>query len=115
MVMEQNKPIQSKRPCAKKPLGAFIGAAVMLSAAYFNPPSVSQVVCDLSTESATTYQMQPSAATNPASQCSALLAPEISWLEWAVGKSSSYQLHFFDLLELLYGNSESNFSSSKGQ
>ena len=110
--MEQNKPIQLKR-CTKKPLGALVAAAVMLSTAYFNPPTVSQVVCELNTETQTVPQaVTPS---SPATHCSSLLAPEINWLEWAVGKSSSYQLHFFDLLELLYSSSDSNFSSSAGK
>lgn len=40
-------------------------------------------------------------------QCGAAMVSEVSWLEWFSGKSSSYQFHFFDLLELLYGRSES--------
>lgn len=111
--MEQNKPLQSKRLCAKKPLGAFVAAAVMLSAAYFNPPSVSRVVCDLNAE--TPAITETAKLSKPASQCSALLAPEVSWLEWAVGKSSSYQFHFFDLMELLYGRSDSNFNAPTGK
>ena len=36
---------------------------------------------------------------------------QISWRAWASGKSLSFQFHFFDLLELLYGGeSDSRFS-----
>ena len=113
MIMEKNKPIQLKRPCVKKPLGALVAAAVMLSAAYFNPPSVSKVVCELNADTSSITQTVSLA--NPASQCSELLTPEVSWLEWAAGKSTSYQFHFFDLLELLYGRSDSNFNAPAGK
>lgn len=113
MIMDQNKPIQSKRPCVKKPLGAFVAAAIMLSAAYFNPPSVSQVVCELNTDAPAITQTV--SLPNPTSTCSALLTPEVSWLEWVAGKSTSYQFHFFDLLELLYGRSDSNFNAPAGK
>ena len=39
--------------------------------------------------------------------------PEISWQAWVVGNSPSYQFHFFDLLELLYGgNSDGQFNAA---
>ncbi|RDV26708.1 hypothetical protein DXV75_06900 [Alteromonas aestuariivivens] len=31
---------------------------------------------------------------------------EVSWLSWISGKSSTYQFHFLDLLELLYGKGD---------
>ena len=41
------------------------------------------------------------------------LQPEISWQAWVVGNSPSYQFHFFDLLELLYGgNSDGQFNAA---
>ncbi|MEW9797365.1 hypothetical protein [Alteromonas sp. CYL-A6] len=40
-------------------------------------------------------------------QCDASVT-EVSWLSWLAGKSSSYQFHFLDLLELLHGSDRSN-------
>ncbi len=49
--------------------------------------------------------------TEMAAQCSQSQVPSehVSWSSWATGQSSSFQFHFLDLLELLYG-SESEFS-----
>ncbi|WP_137168303.1 hypothetical protein [Salinimonas lutimaris] len=39
--------------------------------------------------------------------------PEISWQAWVVGNSPSYQFHFYDLLELLYGgNNDGQFNAA---
>lgn len=38
-------------------------------------------------------------------ECALDQATQVSWLSWVSGKSLSYQFHFLDLLELLYGNS----------
>lgn len=37
---------------------------------------------------------------------------EISWFSWIAGNSSSFQFHFFDLLELLHSDKHNDFSSS---
>lgn len=39
--------------------------------------------------------------------------PEISWQTWVAGNSPSYQFHFYDLLELLYGgNNDGQFNAA---
>jgi hypothetical protein len=46
---------------------------------------------------------------HPANRCATVEQAEgVSWSEWFTGRSSSYQFHFIDLLELLSrsGNSE---------
>jgi hypothetical protein len=45
---------------------------------------------------------------HPINKCATEQAQGISWSEWFTGRSSSYQFHFIDLLELLSrsGNSE---------
>lgn len=42
------------------------------------------------------------------SNCIAQTQDTISWFDWIGGKSPSYQFHFLDLLELLYGDDASN-------
>lgn len=45
---------------------------------------------------------------HPINKCAAGKSQGVSWSEWFTGRSSSYQFHFIDLLELLSrtGNSE---------
>mgnify|MGYP002807137295 CR=1 FL=1 len=45
---------------------------------------------------------------HPVNRCAANQQQGVSWSEWFSGRSSSYQFHFIDLLELLSrsGNSE---------
>lgn len=45
---------------------------------------------------------------HPVNKCAVQQSQGVSWSEWFTGRSSSYQFHFIDLLELLYrsGNSE---------
>jgi len=45
---------------------------------------------------------------HPANRCAAEQLQGVSWSQWFTGRSSSYQFHFIDLLELLSrsGNSE---------
>jgi hypothetical protein len=45
---------------------------------------------------------------HPVNRCAANQPQGVSWSEWFSGRSSSYQFHFIDLLELLSrsGNSE---------
>lgn len=38
---------------------------------------------------------------HPANRCANYQSQGISWSEWFTGRSSSYQFHFIDLLELL--------------
>ena len=38
---------------------------------------------------------------HPANRCATEQSPGISWTAWFTGRSSSYQFHFIDLLELL--------------
>ena len=38
---------------------------------------------------------------HPANRCATEQSQGISWSEWFTGRSSSYQFHFIDLLELL--------------
>jgi len=48
---------------------------------------------------------------HPVNRCVANQSQEVSWSEWFTGRSSSYQFHFIDLLELLSrpgNNSEKN-------
>ncbi|MEG3766326.1 hypothetical protein [Alteromonas sp. 14N.309.X.WAT.G.H12] len=40
---------------------------------------------------------------------------EVSWLKWLSGKSPSIQFHLFDLLELLYDNSNGEYTPTKGR
>ena len=40
-------------------------------------------------------------ASHPVNKCAAKPSQGISWSEWFTGRSSSYQFHFIDLLELL--------------
>ncbi len=102
--MEKISFFRKSRFCVKKPAGALVAIVVMLSAAFCDPATVTKAVCDFQDEAQTVTQ----AAALPR-ECSALMMTEVSWLEWASGKSTSYQFHFFDLLELLYGNSDRDF------
>ena len=45
---------------------------------------------------------------HPVNKCAVQQSQGVSWTEWFTGRSSSYQFHFIDLLELLYrsGNSD---------
>tara|TARA_R110000751_G_scaffold55606_4_gene119356 strand:- start:151926 stop:152189 length:264 start_codon:yes stop_codon:yes gene_type:complete len=45
---------------------------------------------------------------HPINRCAADQTKGVSWSEWFTGRSSSYQFHFIDLLELLSrsGNTE---------
>ena len=45
---------------------------------------------------------------HPVNRCAANQSQGVSWSDWFTGRSSSYQFHFIDLLELLSrsGNSE---------
>jgi hypothetical protein len=45
---------------------------------------------------------------HPVNRCAANQSQGVSWSEWFTGRSSSYQFHFIDLLELLSrsGNSQ---------
>ena len=36
--------------------------------------------------------------------CVVPVSETVNWFDWIGGKSSSYQFHFLDLLELLYGD-----------
>lgn len=40
---------------------------------------------------------------------------QVSWIKWLSGKSPSIQFHLFDLLELLYDNSDREYSPPKGR
>ncbi|QFU24772.1 hypothetical protein FM038_023320 [Shewanella eurypsychrophilus] len=63
--------------------------------------SASACVCSNSTAS-----YNPSLpASHPNNRC-ARQTEDLSWTNWFAGKSRSNQLHFVDLLELLYGHSE---------
>ncbi|MBT0586101.1 hypothetical protein [Alteromonas oceanisediminis] len=47
--------------------------------------------------------------------CVQKLSEQVSWSDWLVGKSTNYQFHFLDLLELLYSDdSSSNDSFNRG-
>ncbi|MBU3020794.1 hypothetical protein [Aestuariibacter sp. A3R04] len=63
-------------------------------------------VCEYEPASTSDYN-QALPAAQMMSHCSAAVVSEVSWLEWFSGKSPSYQFHFFDLLELLYGKPDS--------
>jgi hypothetical protein len=47
---------------------------------------------------------------HPVNRCAGVQSQGISWSQWFTGRSSSYQFHFIDLLELLSrpGNSAAN-------
>ncbi|WP_407695623.1 hypothetical protein [Shewanella psychropiezotolerans] len=64
--------------------------------------SASACVCSSSTSS---YNSSLPAS-HPNNRC-ARQTEDLSWTTWFAGKSRSNQLHFVDLLELLYGHSES--------
>jgi hypothetical protein len=38
---------------------------------------------------------------HPVNRCAGYQSPGVSWSQWFTGRSSSYQFHFIDLLELL--------------
>lgn len=55
-------------------------------------------------------------ASHVQNQCVADNHGEVSWTSWVAGRSLSYEFHYLDLLELLYGGSDDNdFSAPKGQ
>lgn len=55
-------------------------------------------------------------ASHVQNQCVSSHNGEVSWTSWAAGRSLSYEFHYLDLLELLYGGSnDTDFSSPKGQ
>ncbi|MEI6858469.1 MAG: hypothetical protein V5788_01540 [Shewanella sp.] len=64
-------------------------------------PSASACVCS---SSASNYNSSLP-ANHPNNRC-ARQVENLSWSTWFAGKSRSNQLHFVDLLELLYGHSE---------
>ncbi|MBE7214385.1 hypothetical protein MK852_04795 [Shewanella benthica] len=64
--------------------------------------SASACVCSSSTSS---YNSSLPAS-HPNNRC-ARQTEDLSWTTWFAGKSRSNQLHFVDLLELLYGHSKS--------
>ena len=64
--------------------------------------SASSCVCSSSTSS---YNSSLPAS-HPNNRC-ARQTEDLSWSTWFTGKSRSNQLHFVDLLELLYGHSDS--------
>ncbi|MCL1051760.1 hypothetical protein L2755_19325 [Shewanella abyssi] len=56
-------------------------------------------------------------ASHPSNRC-ASQSNDLSWKSWLSGKSQTNQLHFIDLLELLYGHQSapmSNSSPMKGE
>lgn len=67
-------------------------------------PSESASACVCS--SSTTRYVSSLPASHPNNRC-ARQAETLSWSTWFTGKSRSNQLHFVDLLELLYGHTES--------
>lgn len=44
---------------------------------------------------------------HPVNRCAANQSQGVSWSEWFTGRSSSYQFHFIDLLELLSRSGDS--------
>jgi hypothetical protein len=65
-------------------------------------------------------QFQPVTEYNPAlpashveNQCAIDTTSQVSWFSWVFGKPESYQFHFLDLLELLNGDSNSDFSAGQ--
>jgi hypothetical protein len=44
---------------------------------------------------------------HPANRCATEQSQGVSWASWFTGRSSSYQFHFIDLLELLSRSSDS--------
>jgi hypothetical protein len=53
---------------------------------------------------------------HPVNRCATTQSQGVSWSEWFTGRSSSYQFHFIDLLELLSRsrNSEANTLTETG-
>ena len=80
-----------------------ISASLFLAQEYASTQAIA--MCEFHHNSEEYEQVLP--AGHLVTQCGATMVSEVSWLEWFSGKSSSYQFHFFDLLELLYGKSES--------
>ncbi|QJR80561.1 hypothetical protein CA267_007120 [Alteromonas pelagimontana] len=71
---------------------------------------VSQVVGHVTPEAACDHQLKMEfnsalSATHLQNPCLPGETSHVSWLSWVSGKSQSYQFHFLDLLELLYGKS----------
>ncbi|WP_334031353.1 hypothetical protein [Alteromonas sp. P256] len=94
------------------PFFALCGVVALASATMVSAPNARSSVCDF----------QPVTEFNPKLPASHILnqcaryqegVEEVSWLSWVAGKSSSFQFHFLDLLELLHSdNSHQDFSSS---
>ena len=111
--MERIKSIASLKACRKLSATLMGAMAVTLSAYVFAQTGLNASSCQDGQQMCTNDASR--VAAHAVQQCDGLATVEVSWLEWVSGKSSSYQFHLFDLLELLYGNSDRDFQPSSGK
>ncbi|NRD75670.1 hypothetical protein HQQ94_21090 [Shewanella sp. VB17] len=97
-----NKLAVGSKPAVFLVSSAIFVACIAVSARHLSTPDTS-LVC--STESAASYNTSLPAS-HPNNRC-VQQSKELNWANWFTGNSRSNQLHFVDLLELLYGHKES--------
>lgn len=93
------------------PFFAFSVVTIVASFSILSSPSSRSSVCDFQPVADFDPKLPASHVVN---QCARYQegVEEISWFSWVAGKSSSFQFHFFDLLELLHSDKHNDFSSS---
>ena len=97
------------------PFFAVSGAVALLSIAATFTPETRSSVCDYQPVTDFNPKLPASHVQN---QCARHLdgVEEVSWLSWIAGKSSSFQFHFLDLLELLHNDDSGlDFSASPNE
>lgn len=85
------------------PFFAVCGSAALLSVALSSAPQSRSSVCNYQPVTEFNPKLPASHIQN---QCARHQegVEEVSWLSWIAGKSSSFQFHFLDLLELLHSD-----------
>ncbi|WP_041420102.1 hypothetical protein [Shewanella violacea] len=85
---------------------AVAACAIAITAMSVQSLSASESASACACSSSTSSYNSSLPASHPNNRC-ARQTEDLSWTSWFAGKSRSNQLHFVDLLELLYGHSES--------
>ena len=85
------------------PFFAICGAVALISVAVTSTPNSHSSVCEFHPVTESTPKWPASHIQN---QCARHQegVEEVSWLSWIAGKSSSFQFHFLDLLELMHSD-----------
>ncbi|GGI90381.1 hypothetical protein GCM10007978_29990 [Shewanella hanedai] len=98
-----------KRIVGAKPAAFLATSAILVALTAVGAQSISTSetasACVCSTESTANYNSSLPAS-HPGNRC-ARQSKELNWANWFSGSSRSNQLHFVDLLELLYGHTDS--------